>query len=67
MQLILNKVATQRHKVVGKHLTLDMVVLMLDDTSRLACKLLVVLHKVFVEVAHADGHRAAHILMQTRE
>ena len=67
LQLILNKVATQGCKMVSEYLTLDVVILMLDDARRLACELLVMLYEVLVEVAHADRYGAAHILVKTRK
>ena len=67
LQLALDKVATQRRKVVGEYSTLDVVVLVLNNTRRLARKLLVVLHKVLVKIAHLDRYGATYILMKTRE
>ena len=63
LQLILNEIFAKRHKVVGKYKTLNMVVLVLDNTRRLTCELLVVLHEVLIEVAHTDRYRATHILV----
>ena len=67
LQLILYQVATQGREVVGEYHALDVVVLMLDDARGLSGKLLIVLHKVLVEVAHADGYGATHILVQAWE
>ena len=66
LQLILNKVFAEWYKVISKYKTLDMVILVLNNTGRLACKLLVVLNKILVEVAHTDRDRATHILVETR-
>ena len=52
--------------MVGEDLTLDMVVLVLDNTCRVAVELLVVLYEVLVEVAHTDTDRAANILVDAR-
>ena len=52
LQLILYEVAAQWGKVVGEGLSLDMVILVLDDTSRLARELLVMLHEVLVKILH---------------
>lgn len=67
LKLVLDEVTTQRSEVVGEDTTLNVVVLVLDDTSRLAGKLLVVLYEVLIEVAHTNGDRTTHILVETWE
>ena len=64
--LALQEVATQRRKVIGKDLALQMVILVLNNARREARELLVVLHEVLVEVAHTNRYGTNHILVNAR-
>ena len=49
--------------MVGKYLTLNMVILMLNYASRIAVKLVIVLHEILVKVAHTNLYGARYILV----
>ena len=65
--LAAQKIAAQRRQMVGEDLALDMVVLVLDYARRQSVELLVMLDEILVEVAHADSHRTAHVLVDARQ
>ena len=63
--LALEQIAAQWRYSVGKDLTLQVVVLVLDNACWQTIEQLIVLNEVLIQIAHLDSHRATHILVQT--
>ena len=65
--LALQQVTTQWREVVGKYLTLNVVVLVLNYASWVTVKLLIMLDKILVKITHLNLYWTRHILVNARE